>query len=120
MSFLTWLKLQWDRVVAVVAVTAGLVALIAAWVRASGTVELAHHVPYLISGGLGGVFLLGVGATLWLSADMRDEWGELHRLDARLARLEGEVPPDGIGEVVLSPTVGLVADVRAPAASRVR
>ena len=106
MSVLTWLRVQWDRVGAVVAVLAGAGALVAAWVRASGTTELAHHVPYLISGGLGGIFLLGIGSTLWVSSDLRDEWGELHRLTGELSQLRREVPD-----------YGPVADAREPMAT---
>jgi hypothetical protein len=36
--------------------------------------------PYIASGGLGGIFLLGLGSTLWLSADLRDEWRKLDEL----------------------------------------
>ncbi|HMC79090.1 MAG TPA: hypothetical protein VKO35_00895, partial [Acidimicrobiia bacterium] len=35
----------------------------------------------------GGLFLLGVGATLWHSADLRDEWRKLDRLEEKLDAL---------------------------------
>ncbi|MGH9036537.1 MAG: hypothetical protein ACRD0O_12310 [Acidimicrobiia bacterium] len=120
MNLATWLKVQWDRALAVVAAAAGLVALFVGWTRASGTVETAHHVPYLISGGLLGIFLLGVGVTLWLSADLRDEWRALHRLDGRLARLEEHLAGgerDG-GIASLPSPVGLLTDVREPVVGR--
>ncbi|MGH9037716.1 MAG: hypothetical protein ACRD0O_18310, partial [Acidimicrobiia bacterium] len=57
----------------------------------------AQQMPYIVSGGLGGIFLIGLSATLWLSADLRDEWRKLDRvedtfsdLNHRLARLEGQ------------------------------
>jgi hypothetical protein len=31
-----------------------------------------------------GVFLLGLGGVLWLSADLRDEWRKLDRIERRL------------------------------------
>ncbi len=65
-----WLQLQWDRTLAWVLVAAGAVALIVGWVGVSGTAYSAEQLPYIISGGIGGIFLLGVGATLWLSADL--------------------------------------------------
>jgi hypothetical protein len=37
--------------------------------------------PYVVSGGLVGIFLLGLGGVMWLSADLRDEWRELARLE---------------------------------------
>src|SRR5581483_2749023 len=39
------------------------------------------------SGGLGGVFLLGIGATLYMSADMHDEWRKLDRIEAAILKL---------------------------------
>ena len=38
-----------------------------------------------VSGGMFGLFLLGIGALLWLSADLRDEWRKLDALDRHLA-----------------------------------
>jgi hypothetical protein len=43
----------------------------------------------VVGGGLVGIFLLGVAAVLWLSADLRDEWRKLADLDESLGRLEG-------------------------------
>jgi hypothetical protein len=81
MEALNYAKKQWDRVGAVVAVVAGAVALLLGWLGASDEINPAGQIPYVISGGLAGVFLLGVGATLWLSADLRDEWRKLDRLE---------------------------------------
>jgi len=44
----------------------------------------AEQLPYIISAGIGGMFLLGLGAMLWLSADLRDEWRKLDRIERRL------------------------------------
>ena len=74
------LRYQWDRTLAAGLVVGGLVAVIVAWVLASGTVLTFEQIPYLMSGGLIGVCLVAVGATLWLSADLRDEWRKLDRL----------------------------------------
>jgi hypothetical protein len=68
----------------VVLFTVGGVALLVGWVGASGTVFPAEQIPYLASGAAGGLFLLGLGATFWLSADLRDEWHKLDRLERRL------------------------------------
>jgi hypothetical protein len=92
-SALTWARLQWDRVLAAVATLVGAILLIVGWVHISGTGFVSEQLPYLASEGLGGVFLLGVGGMLWLSADMRDQWRELrgirYRLDAEVADREG-------------------------------
>jgi hypothetical protein len=79
-----WLQLQWDRTAAWVLVAAGAIALIVGWVGVSSTAYSAEQLPYIISGGIGGIFLLGVGATLWLSADLRDEWRKLDRIEEAL------------------------------------
>jgi hypothetical protein len=45
---------------------------------------VAEQLPYVISGGLVGLTLVVISATLWISADLRDEWRKLDVLDARL------------------------------------
>ena len=80
MGYVTWLRTQWDRATAVVLALAGLVALLLGWLGASDTPHLAVQIPYFISGGLTGIFLVGSATAMWLSADMRDEWRELRRL----------------------------------------
>jgi len=81
----TWIRAQWDRVGAGLAAVAGLVALLLGWLGASDAVLPAAQIPYVMSGGLVGLFLCGVAATLWLSADLRDEWRELHKIEQHLA-----------------------------------
>ena len=81
MEFLSWVRDQWDRVSAVVLVAVGALALLLGWLGISDALLPAEQLPYLLSGGLVGVFLLGLGATLWLSADLRDEWRKLDRLE---------------------------------------
>lgn len=80
MGYLTWLRAQWDRAAAAALALLGLVALLMGWLGASDTPHLAYQIPYFISGGLTGIFLIGAAVGLWLSADMRDEWRELRRL----------------------------------------
>ena len=82
-----WLRLAWDRAAAVALIAAGAVALILGWVGVSGEAFPAKQLPYLISGGIAGVFILGVGTMCWLSADMRDEWTKLDRIEDALNRL---------------------------------
>ena len=72
---------QWDRSVAIVAALAGLVAIVAGWIGVSGTRDAVEQIPYLVSGGILGLFFLGVAHALWVSADLRDEWRRLHELD---------------------------------------
>ena len=72
---------QWDRTAAVGVIVAGFVALIGGWIGASDTVLTFEQIPYLISGGLAAVCLFVLGGTLWLSADVRDEWRKLDVLE---------------------------------------
>lgn len=90
MEILTALRAQWDRAAAVGAVVLGLLVLLLGYFGISGTEFVAEQLPYVISGGLFGLFLLLAGATLWLSADLRDEWRKLDSLDARLERAFAE------------------------------
>jgi len=85
---LTILRSEWDRAAALAALAVGIAAMINGWVGVSGTAYSAEQMPYVVGGGLVGIFLLGVAAVLWLSADMRDEWRKLADLDDKLARLE--------------------------------
>ena len=84
MNIVRWLRVQWDRALAVAAALAGVIALVVSWAGISDQVFAARQLPYLLSGGIGGLFLLGVGATLWLSADLRDEWHKLDRIERRM------------------------------------
>jgi hypothetical protein len=76
----------WDRALAVVLTIAGAVALIIGWFGVSREALAALQIPYIVSGGLGGIFLMGLGAALWLSADLRDEWHKLDRIEDALER----------------------------------
>jgi len=91
MKFTKLLQLEWDRTAAVVSVVAGALVLVIGWFGASGTLDPGVQLPYILSGGVGGVFLLGLGATLWLSSDLRDEWCKLDAIDETLKSL-GETP----------------------------
>ena len=84
-----WARAQWDRVVAGALFAAGALALVMGWVGVSKEALTAAQIPYVISGGLGGIFLLGLGAVFWLSADLRDEWRKLDDIE-RADRNKGE------------------------------
>lgn len=89
MDLYRWLRNQWDRTLAVGLTLVGIVAVYLGW-RGIAHAELpAEQIPYLASGAVVGIFALGIAATLWLSADLRDEWrklDDLHR--AQLAEDE--------------------------------
>jgi hypothetical protein len=81
MDSLRGLRGQWDRVAAIVLTLAGAVCLILGWFGVAGQGLTSEQIPYVVSGGLGGIFLMGVGAALWLSSDLRDEWTKLDRIE---------------------------------------
>lgn len=99
MNPMTILRKQWDRVAAWVFVVAGAVVLLLGYWGISGETRVARQIPYLISGGLLGIFLLGVGGMLWVSADLRDEWRELWKLRQVLARGMAGEPIDATAPV---------------------
>lgn len=78
------LKSQWDRAAAIVLTVLGAICLIAGYLGVADSQILAEQTRYIVSGGLGGIFLLGMGATLWVSADLRDEWVKLDRIERAL------------------------------------
>jgi hypothetical protein len=67
---------------ALVAGVVGAIALLVGYFGVSGTLDPAKQLPYLVSGGVGGLFLLGVAAALLFSADLgatRADIAELRR-----------------------------------------
>jgi len=78
------LKSQWDRAAAIASSAVGAIFLLVGWIGVSGSAFLAEQAPYILSGGVGGIFFLGLGATLWISADLRDEWRKLDRIEEAL------------------------------------
>jgi len=79
---------HWDRTVAIALMLGAAVALVGGWIGASDTVLTFEQIPYLISGGLAAVCLTVVGATLWLSADVRDEWRKLDELEEAVREID--------------------------------
>lgn len=119
MELMRWVRLQWDRVAAWVAVGLGLIVLLVGWIGVSGTEYPAEQIPYIVSGGLLGVFLLGIGAVLWLSADLRDEWRKLDRIE-QLLRDSGGMPAVAPVEPAPAPPVVTVDEEPAKPAPRKR
>lgn len=80
------LRVQADRVAAVGCSLGGALVLLVGWIKVSSHAYPAEQLAYIASAGLGGMFLLGLGAVLWLSADLVDEWRKLDRLEAEMRR----------------------------------
>jgi len=109
MNLIDLAKKQWDRTAGIVFTVIGVVALIGGWVGVRGTPVLAEQTRYIVSGGIGAVFFLGLGATLWLSADLRDEWRKLDRIEQSLGdgvlRWAGDASAETTIDVTLAQTV---------------
>jgi hypothetical protein len=83
-----FLRAEWDRVAGYGCLAAGLVVLVAGYAGVRRSADVIDEISYLVTGGLGAIFLLGVGATLLLSADLHDDFRKLHRVQEKLARVE--------------------------------
>jgi hypothetical protein len=85
---------------ALVAAVVGAVALLIGYFGVSGTLDPGKQLPYLVSGGVGGLFLLGVAAALLFSADLgatRADIAELRRsvddLREQITELQSSLEP---------------------------
>ncbi|HVW32389.1 MAG TPA: hypothetical protein VHL53_07610, partial [Acidimicrobiia bacterium] len=85
-----FIRTQWDRVGAWVLVAAAAVALLLGWLGVTRTAFPAEQIPYIVSGGLLAVCLVAVGAMLWLSADLRDEWRKLDAIEDALRHRDAD------------------------------
>ena len=82
-------------VLAIVAGVGAAVALLLGYLGVSDTLDPGQQLPYLISGGVGALFLLGVAATLLFSTDLsatRREVRELREEIADLRELVEQLP----------------------------
>jgi hypothetical protein len=78
------IRARWDRVAAWACALAGVITLLLGWLGVSETAFTAKQAAYVAGCGLGGVFLIGVGGMVWLSADLRSEWRRLDRIEAAI------------------------------------
>lgn len=97
MDLKTWLRANWDRALGVLVTGIGLLAIVLGYLGIKDTPYPAEQIPYVVSGAVMGIGLIGIGLTLWLSADLRDEW---HKLDRIELLLEGRVDDRGPDETV--------------------
>jgi hypothetical protein len=76
---------------ALVAAVVGAVALLVGYFGVSGTLDPGKQLPYLISGGIGGLFLLGLAAALLFSADLGATRADIARLQESVEDLTERV-----------------------------
>jgi hypothetical protein len=84
-----WLRAEWDRVVGFSALGLGVLALGFGYRGVANSSYVIDQLAYLASGGLGGLFCLGVAAIFLMSADMHDEWRKLNQIYAVLVSEKG-------------------------------
>lgn len=68
---------------------AGLIALVACWIGVSGTMVVANQLSYIASGGLIGLFLLGVAALAYWGEQRQREMERLGDMETYLAAIAG-------------------------------
>lgn len=88
MDFIKLLRAHTDRALATAVLGGGILALTLGYVGVSSTAYTAEQIPYVVSGGILGLFLLGLAAVLYLSADLHDEWRKLDDLERQLVATE--------------------------------
>lgn len=79
------------QVAAFALASAGLVALAVGWFGVSDKVEVWEQIPYLLSGGLGGAVLVGLGLTAYVAHEHAEDRRASSDLHARIEHLEGEL-----------------------------
>jgi hypothetical protein len=83
----------WDRVGGWLLIALGALALLLGWFGVADTALTSEQLPYVVSGGLVGLALIGTGATLLISSDLRDEWAKLDDIEQAIQRLGDLTPP---------------------------
>jgi hypothetical protein len=78
------LKGRWRTVAAWVAIAAGALSIFGGWFAVSGETLAAKQLPYLISGGIGGLALVAAGVGLLIADDLRAERARSGRLEAEM------------------------------------
>ena len=82
------LKGRWRTVAGWAASVLGAAILFGGWLGVSGETIVAKQLPYLISGGLGGLALIGAGVGLLVAEDLRAERARIGRIEAELLEVK--------------------------------
>jgi hypothetical protein len=87
---------------------AGFVALVIGWWRVSKESIVALQIPYLVSGGIGGALLLGMGGVLLLTHDLRLDNRRLEAVEEALHDLRAAMLEEAARDVAPTPTTAFV------------
>jgi len=82
----------WDRLGGWALIGLGGLALLFGWLGVSDTPLTSEQIPFVVSGGLFGIALIGTGATLLISGDLRDEWRKLDDIEQAILQLAARPP----------------------------
>ena len=93
---------RWRAALGWILMLAGGMAILFAWYQVRDLPEVFLQMPYLISGGVGGAALIGLGAALLITQDFRDDKQRLLALESKISELEDVVVTQAeiIGEAI--------------------
>ncbi|MEW6477592.1 MAG: hypothetical protein AB1679_35535 [Actinomycetota bacterium] len=95
---LSWVSRPWLPVLGTALGGLGLMLLVVAYVKVSHESAVALQLPYIVSGGLGGLFALGAGAAVLLARELRLDNERLGDLDRKVSML-GEAVEDVLDDL---------------------
>ena len=105
---------SWDWIAGYALLGIAGVLLVVTAAAVSGSRFISDQLSYIVSGGLGGLVLLGLGAVLLVTAGLSDEWRKLNRIEAAMPSPTSEAPMDApalVRRARLVATLGLVVAV---------
>lgn len=94
MDLQTWLRQEWDRVLGVASLLVGAIALYAGYQGMADSAYVAEQLAYLVSGGLGGILFVAVGAVLVIRSYLHDHWRQLDSIEEAIRSAAAEPGPD--------------------------
>jgi len=118
MELKTWLRLEWDRVLGFALIAVGAIVLYAGYDGVGDSAYVAEQIAYLVSGGLGGLFLLAVGATFLIRSDLHDHWRQLDRIESAIRGEDVPDPAPTNGSVTRAEPIDPTLEIVAPAPAR--
>lgn len=91
------MAVRWDRAVGGALVMSGVALVIGGVIGVHQSRFVIEDLSYILSGGIGGLLLLTIGAAILVCADLHDECQELDRLETAIRAVGGApeaAPPD--------------------------